>query len=291
HHQENARLELAQDYFAAGLVDRAERLLLELVEVGGKYRRDALAFLCKIYEQLKDWQRASEIGEQLLKAGDAYAIIMLEHYSCEQAEQRIKQGDFSGARSFVRRANQFDRRSIRALLILARIALQEDQFEEVLSIGDRIQQHHWNWAGTILPTYLDSCHRLNQLDRYEAFLLRVLEQGMLPEAALALAEELEKSEGVTAAADFLGKSLIQQVSLPLITHWMQYVIQQPEHNNSTLLPILKHLHLWCASVILHAPLYRCDSCGYSASETFWQCTQCQQWGQVNPIHQVAEQRM
>ena len=49
-----ALFELAQDYFKAGLLDRAEELFLKLE--GTSYAEQALRFLLEIYEQEKDWK-------------------------------------------------------------------------------------------------------------------------------------------------------------------------------------------------------------------------------------------
>jgi len=59
-----ALLELGQDYMNAGLLDRAESLFLELVELDAHTVR-ALQLLADIYEQEKDWQACLDIVEQL----------------------------------------------------------------------------------------------------------------------------------------------------------------------------------------------------------------------------------
>ena len=59
-----AMLELGQDYLSAGLLDRAEDLLLELVE-SDHYRVQALRQLIDIYEQEKDWAKAVNTARQL----------------------------------------------------------------------------------------------------------------------------------------------------------------------------------------------------------------------------------
>ena len=62
--REQATYALAQDYFRAGLHDRAEKLLQPLAE-GGTYRLAALKDLIRLYELQRDWSRAMEVGQAL----------------------------------------------------------------------------------------------------------------------------------------------------------------------------------------------------------------------------------
>ena len=59
-----ALFELAQDYFKAGLFDRAESLLLELADAPS-HAEQALRYLSQLYEQEKEWEKAIEAGQQL----------------------------------------------------------------------------------------------------------------------------------------------------------------------------------------------------------------------------------
>ena len=61
------RLQLALNYIAAGLLDRAERLLKEVLEDGGEAKWDALAQLITIYQTEKEWEKAIASSTELLK--------------------------------------------------------------------------------------------------------------------------------------------------------------------------------------------------------------------------------
>ena len=61
-----AHLELARDYISAGLLDRAERLLLDLVEESPAQRRTSQRHLLEIYQSEREWSRAIDIAKDLL---------------------------------------------------------------------------------------------------------------------------------------------------------------------------------------------------------------------------------
>ncbi|MBV8062755.1 MAG: hypothetical protein JOY51_04120, partial [Nevskia sp.] len=59
-----ARIELAQDYLKAGLLDRAESLL-QGMEGSSPQLAGALELLLDLYEQARDWPQALEAGRRL----------------------------------------------------------------------------------------------------------------------------------------------------------------------------------------------------------------------------------
>ena len=61
-----AHLELARDYISAGLLDRAEGLLLALVKESSEQRVVACRHLLEIYQSEKEWQRAIDVAKSML---------------------------------------------------------------------------------------------------------------------------------------------------------------------------------------------------------------------------------
>src|SRR3990167_6705998 len=62
-HREQSMFELGQDYLSAGMLDRAERIFLELIHTKVHAAR-ALKVLIDIYQQEKDWQQAIVMAEK-----------------------------------------------------------------------------------------------------------------------------------------------------------------------------------------------------------------------------------
>src|SRR5258705_1787546 len=83
----HALFELAQDYFKAGLLDRAEELLLKLE--GSPYAEGALRLLLEIYEQEKEWLRAIAIAEKLETVAGRSHQKEIANFYCELAGGEI----------------------------------------------------------------------------------------------------------------------------------------------------------------------------------------------------------
>ena len=96
-----ALFELAQDYYKAGLLDRAENLLLQ-VKGERELEESANQLLLQIYDQEKEWERASSIDRFLqgfVNTGVFDGVIA--QYQCEVDEAAIAAGGYQTARSKV----------------------------------------------------------------------------------------------------------------------------------------------------------------------------------------------
>ena len=75
-HRTQIELELARDYMAAGLLDRAENLLLELVKNDTDAKHVGMEMLVEIYQRESDWARARR------KSPSASAAWASSHRKC-----------------------------------------------------------------------------------------------------------------------------------------------------------------------------------------------------------------
>ena len=63
-YREQSLFELGQDYLSAGMLDRAERIFLELVNAKS-HSAQALKTLIDIYQQEKEWEKAVQAAMQI----------------------------------------------------------------------------------------------------------------------------------------------------------------------------------------------------------------------------------
>ena len=131
-----AHLELARDYISAGLLDRAERLLVDLVSDSGHHKRVAQRHLLEIFEAQRDWLSAQSVARELLpkrsflkpsiqnpsEVGQPVHVL-LAHYCCEQTEIALANGDLNEARGQLDLAIKYDRACVRASLMLGELEL------------------------------------------------------------------------------------------------------------------------------------------------------------------------
>lgn len=112
---DHADFELGRDYFAAGMLDRAELQFQGLVDRQSQFAQQALRQLLRIYELERDWHSALTVAERLAAVEPAVSHSAA-HYCCELAERALAGGENAVARRLLRRATEFDGACVRARL-------------------------------------------------------------------------------------------------------------------------------------------------------------------------------
>ena len=128
---QQVHLELAKDYISAGLHDRAERLLRDLVAEASENEAEALDYLQQIYQAEKDWEKAIAVARRRLpKRGwllkqktdsDPQVSVALSHYYCELADERASAGDWTRGEIDIAKSAGGRRRKPRAAMSLAKL--------------------------------------------------------------------------------------------------------------------------------------------------------------------------
>ena len=79
---QRAQHALALDYLKAGILDRAENALLELID--SPLTHQAELALLNIYERTRDWENAARIAKRLDKADEGSFSVRQAHYLCQR---------------------------------------------------------------------------------------------------------------------------------------------------------------------------------------------------------------
>ena len=122
-----AMLELGKDYLAAGLYDRAEKMLNEL-SAHKQYREASEQLLLQIYEATNDWDKAIRVALKVRRY-DAAVSRKVAHYYCELA---AIQDDVASVLRFYEKALKHDKSSARARLALGHWWLEQNNYSHAL---------------------------------------------------------------------------------------------------------------------------------------------------------------
>ena len=275
-----AELELARDYLGAGLLDRAEQLLRDLVDRGGATDRVALEHLLEVYQRERDWSRAIEIATQIVRRGDREGRTALAHFHCELAEQLRSNGDLVGARHRLGQARQHDRACPRIGLARAELDLDAGQWASAREALRDMAKTTPGLAGEAIELYARACTELADPDEYAHFLEQCLAAVSDSRVASALALQYE-GRGETERAETL---LTQQLAkFPSISALRALSAFQLRHGDAA---AVRHATLMIAfadDALAHRALYRCGDCGFAARRLMWQCPGCRKWGRFSYV--------
>lgn len=286
--QQQAHLELARDFISAGLLDRAERLLLDLINQSSSLREISQQQLMELYQDEREWQRAIDIGRSLLPrrglllaaAPNEQVVAAIAHYHCELAEQALSRNDYHSARALLKRALNHDRRCVRASLLGARVEFRTGHLRQAARVLRRVRDQD----PALLPEMIDTlkaCHyQLGDAEGYRRFLLDCLDDYPSATLLLATAEELRRHEGDEAALHFLQQRLAQRPTLRGLSYLLERLAASAEEEMQDKLGLLDEL---LKQLLLNKPNYQCQQCGFTARNLHWLCPSCKQWNTIKPI--------
>lgn len=285
--QHEAQLELARDYINAGLLDRAESLLQELVELNSQYKEQALGQLVEIYQDEKEWGRAIHAANLLSEATNEKEqkelMLARAHFCCELALVSIEESDFTQAGKYLKQAIGFDKNCVRASLISADLALQQNKMDEALIAIKAIPQQNPNLIPASLPLL---CRVYEQTGDEEALLAELLlleERYLVNDLLLVTAEKLRKLRGDNAAIEFISARLKVNPSIKPLIKLLDIHLSQSEGKANENLHLLKQL---LDKVIAEKPNYHCTKCGFVGNHLHWLCPGCKTWGSIKLIKGV-----
>ncbi|HNY46905.1 MAG TPA: hypothetical protein PKN64_08105, partial [Casimicrobium sp.] len=119
-----AQFELAQDFHAAGLFDRAETVYEQLT--GTAYEAEAVMKLASVLEQEKAWQKAIAARERVQRLSGEPQGKFIAQYHCELAETALALGDAKAVDQHLSAALAVNRNNSRVRLIAFRAAMKSN---------------------------------------------------------------------------------------------------------------------------------------------------------------------
>jgi lipopolysaccharide biosynthesis regulator YciM len=278
------RIQLARDYITSGLLDRAERLLQEILSEDSSAQWEALTLLITIYQTEKEWEKAIDCSRRLLKnveyKKNSETRAAAAHYCCELAENMIRQEQFRTAREHIRRAFGFDRKSIRASLILANIEQQLENYKAAIKELDRIRVNSPVFISQVLGPLMQCYERLGNLPEYEKLLTNSLSHDPDISVVLSLCDLIRKREGDESAISFLNDYMNKSPSLAGLMKLLTLQIPQSDEKVRGDLKLVKQT---VDRLLIKSSAYQCDHCGYESKSLYWLCPSCKKWNRIKPI--------
>ncbi|MEM6545492.1 MAG: lipopolysaccharide assembly protein LapB [Pseudomonadota bacterium] len=289
-----AHLELARDYVSAGLLDRAEKLLIDLVAESEEQREISCQHLIELYRSESEWTRAIEIAKTLLPKksllkGSSDPIhlpgqpigVQLAHFYCEQAGACAASGQWNEARNLLEQALAVDPACVRASLDLGRLEASMGNHREAIKALRRVVDQDPGFLAEAIPALRESYAALEETSALSKFLKIKLEEHPSTPLTIAVAEDVLRERGHDAARQFLAERLAESPSLRGLRRWIRLqdeaVTAEPDETVSVLSVLLDRL-------IAERAAYCCGHCGFESKQLLWFCPGCKYWGSFGAIN-------
>lgn len=279
-YRDQSLFELGQDYYSAGVLDRAERIFLELVEVK-QYAVPALKALIEIYQQEKDWQNAIQIAKQLEVETKKNMQPVIAHYYCELAEIAQNKGKYETAQQLMQQALDTDVKCVRASLLQAKAEMKAGDYKAALRSLKRIKTQNPDFLAESIDSLATCYEALNEEKQLVTYLMQLLEEYPNVPVVLILSERIRQWKGDKVAAKFVADYVRRYPTLSGLHLFISLYLNNAEGRTRDDLLILQGL---TKKLLSDKPDYQCTSCGFSGKSLHWQCPGCKSWSSVKPLH-------
>ena len=273
-----AKQQLAKDFMAVGFFDRAENLYITLVDEP-EFAEGALQQLAVIYQKTKEWKKAVNVAEKLAKIAPKEDNIELAQYYCEYV-RTLTVDSKENPQDILRQALQVAPSCVRASMLLADLSVQQQDYKSAVEILENVLNQNPDYVSEILPQLKTCYQKLEQLDNFELFLIRVTQEHKNSSVELALADLIAEKDGRVAAQTKVYQQLTRNPSMFLFHRFIQYQIDEAEDGRGK--ESLTLLHKLVGERIKQSFDYRCVNCGYQSHKLIWCCPSCRQWEKIKP---------
>ncbi len=276
--KQQALYELAKDFFSAGLYDRSEKIFRTLSE-NKIYRQSSLEYLLRVYEVIKDWDKAIELAKIIdtESFGDKPIEVFLAQYYCEMSQMYLNDEQIDKALAVSKKALKINKSCIRA-----NIQLGDYYAKNNLNISTQyylaILDQNPIFAPYVIKKILYNAQSLNNdLFLKEAF-QKILENkklDFLPDVY----HYLYHHENPEEAYNYVEKFNSNQTNNNFQVGYSLLCTAIDRTQEKDLLNKIKNSY---DEIINNQMDFICTKCGYKSNTLNWSCPSCNSWETIVP---------
>lgn len=272
-HRLQSIYELAQDYYVAGLFDRAENLFIELKDTS-VFHQYAVEGLLNIYQKQKDWHKAIATIEQLRPSQRKNESKRSAHYWCEIAELAINEKRFDDANKALRKSLSECQDSARATLLQGELSFQQGDYVKAIQLWQKLDSNHAALSELIIDKMIESYQKLNDDSGLKQYLGSLL---AMPKKQAAFELWLDRLQSVfnEEQADSIFYGLLENDTINKFA--ADYLDKALINNQITQKQLKILVNLLLAGAKNKNIEYTCTDCGFDVGTLHWHCPSCGEW--------------
>jgi len=273
-----AIFDLGRDYRKGGFLNRALKTFLEVARHNPTDVR-TLEEIERIYEELKDWEKAYETRQKIarLEKGDHQHI--LAHYLVETGKISQEQGDLGRAKSFFNKAIATDKQCVDAYLHLGDLYFAKQDYKKAISswkkVVETVPQFTFLAYGRLEGAY----SRMKDLEPVGNFLKECAQLISDAFTHMALARYLYNENDVAGALGEIENALALDPSFWEARRLKGEILLSQGREKD----VIKDYGEIIAHLNVPYLRFQCSQCGFEPAELQWKCPQCNRWDTIGLI--------
>lgn len=275
------KLGLVKSYVAAGLLDRAEKLIDELKVADTEIQIAALNQGLTVYQLEKEWQKAIMVVNELLKLCSTNLRqefqIKASHFYCELAEKELEFQHYNQAKDYLTKAKNLDRNNVRTSLLRGRLEFEQENYKQVTKALLKISAQDLSYKAEAFDLIIESYKSLGNQNKLNKFIESSLEEPFTTTLFLKIVKYVNDTEGKKRAREILFQRLDSNPSIEILG---QAILLNDNAEND---PNAETFNNVLEDYLEKQSKYQCGNCGFELKKLHWLCPGCNEWGTVKPI--------
>lgn len=273
-----ALYDLGLDYRKGGFLNRALKVLLDVAHKDPG-NLENLQEIEKIYEELREWEKAYNIRQRIAKLMREDQGHILAHHLVEAGKVYQEQGDFNRAKSAYNKALGSDKACVDAYLHLGDLYFEREEYKKAIAIWERIFDVAPDFLFLCYNRLERACSRMENLKPIGEFLKACVEKRPDAFGHMALARYFQAEKDGAAALAEIEKALELNPSLWEARRFKGRLLLDEGRTEDALAEYGRLLEFLTIPYLS----FQCERCGFEPKELLWQCPQCRHWDSIKPV--------
>lgn len=282
-HRIRALKELALDFDKGGFIDKAIETYKDVLKIN-RDQVEVIQSLCRIYEDIEDWDQAYNHRMMLSKVGHENQADTISHILVQKAKFFYEKGDFKRAEEDLQEAFKFAP-SVSAKILNLKLFLVSGDLDQAKFLLLEILKEHPMYASFVFESIAEDFRSKDEnlktdyrqrLEILRKHFLEMNDKDLLSSASIILSKvRLLKELGQSSDA------------FEILKNWMENNKSSSEVMKAEYIKLLIDLDKKDEALAqtrglldnLHQTLTKhyCRQCGYNSDSIFWRCPQCHEW--------------
>ncbi len=272
--------ELAVDFDKGGFLDKAIETYKDVLKIN-RDQDEVIKSLCRIYEDIGDWDQAYNYRIMLSKVGQENQSETISHILVEKAKYHFDSASYTACAEDLDDAFRFAP-SVSAKILRLKLYIIQNKMEDAKILLLELLKEHPMYTSFMFVSLEDEKRiseddqYLQRLDHLREYFLNLEDEELRGSASIVLSQirllkkRNESSNAYKLLKDWLSK--YQTNSDVLKIEYIKLLIETG-HTDEALVQTQSLLGS------LHSTLTRhfCSQCGFNSDEIFWRCPQCHKW--------------
>ncbi len=275
--------ELALDFDKGGFIDKAVETYKDVLKIN-RDQHEVIRSLCRIYEDIEDWDHAYQYRLMLSKVAHENQAETISHILVQKAKQYFAKGDLNKCAEDLEEAFRFAP-SVSAKILRLKLHLYTGDIEQSKFQLLELLKEHPMYASFIFESLSEKSEKVDpkiqevyqkRFEILKTYFLELSDDDLLASPSVILSKvRLLKFSGDAETAFELLKQWMSENIKPSDVMKAEYInllieLDRKDEALSATKELLGNLH---HSLTKHF----CQACGYNSDGIFWRCPQCHEW--------------